>query len=102
MAKYVKLGNGKCLPLDLVVLCNGPEAPYHIADTLGVILPNVQGQGYAFDIAYDDLKHHHGLNVLMSDSIYSCGQYTPGRHRHSACVDLGMFKKPNYDDNRFS
>jgi len=41
MVRSVKFTNGQKIKCDLVVLCNGPEAPYHMAKTLNTILPSL-------------------------------------------------------------
>lgn len=41
MAKHVKLRDGRIVPCDLVILCNGPEAPYHMASCLQTIFPSL-------------------------------------------------------------
>lgn len=101
MAKSVILKNGKKITSDLVILCNGPEAPFHMADCLDTILPSIQGQGYSFDVTVDDKSMHKEMNVMLRDSIYSIGQYTPGKHRHAALLDFGLFKEPFYDEKRW-
>lgn len=50
MVKFVKLKDGRIIPCDLVILSNGPEAPYHMAECLQTIFPSLQAQGYVFDI----------------------------------------------------
>lgn len=42
MAKFLKLRDGRIVPCDLIILCNGPEAPYHLASCLQTILPSLQ------------------------------------------------------------
>lgn len=101
MAKAVRLGNGTSVPSDLVVVCTGPDCSYHLADCLGIILPTLQAQGYTFDMVYDDLSLHQGYSVLLRESVFTTGQYAPGRHRHSALMDFGCFKKPFHDDERW-
>ena len=41
MAKSVKLKDGRIVPCDLVILCNGPDAPFHMASCLNTILPSL-------------------------------------------------------------
>ena len=82
---------------DILVLCNGPQAPYHIYKNFGSVLPSVQAQGYCFDVEYDDLSLHRNLSLKLDDSPYSYCPYLPGKLRFSAGFEIGCFKEPYYD-----
>jgi len=83
-----------------LVLCNGPQAPYHIYKNFGSVLPSVQAQGYCFDIEYEDLSLHRNLSLKLGDSPYSYCPYLPGKLRFSAGFEIGCFKEPYFDEKR--
>jgi hypothetical protein len=57
--KYVRamhMNDDSTLQFDFLVLCNGPDAAFHIWDHFGCVLPLLHGQGYAFDMINKDLS----------------------------------------------
>lgn len=99
--KAVKTSNAdhQSVPCDIVVMAAGPQAPYHMYEHLnGTVMPLIQGQGYVFDILYEDHSLHTGKNVTISETIpYSYSQYYPGKQRIAALFDLGCFEEPKFD-----
>lgn len=98
------LKDGRRQDCDVVVVAAGPSAAFHIQETLGEIVPMIQGQGYVLDVHYDKdkIKCHTGDNILLSNSILSCAQMEPGVLRLAACCDFGLFRKPKFDEERWA
>lgn len=67
----VKLANGSIVACDVLVMCQGSWAPFHIYKTLGELVPMIQGQGYIIDVLYDDEKQHKGDHLYLGNSCYS-------------------------------
>mmetsp|Transcript_18387 Transcript_18387/g.31433 ORF Transcript_18387/g.31433 Transcript_18387/m.31433 type:complete len:117 (+) Transcript_18387:769-1119(+) len=61
----------KALDCDVVVLCNGPQAPFHLYDHFGSVIPMMNAQGYVFDVEYADKSKHTGMNLRLDESPYS-------------------------------
>lgn len=94
LVKAVKTSQGD-IPCDIVVLCNGPQAPYHIYEHFKEVLPSIQAQGYCFNMATD--AEMVPLSLRLGNAPYSYCPYTKGLVRFSALMDFGCFEQPYFD-----